>query len=283
MMAKSASASKRNRLAGLIAVLVFWTSGAVAAEKQYTLAVVPQFAAGMVHRTWTPIIERLNQQLGFTLVLATAPDITSFDRLSLEGAYDFAYINPYQLLELNRRLGVEPLLADTAQQVSGIIVAHRESVLEIADLAGVRVAFPAPNALGATMMIRRDLEQNHGIKVIPEYVNSHSSVYLNVVLGLNKAGGGVEKTLMQQKAAIRDKLKVIYRTEPVPSHPLVVHPRVPSADAEALRDALLSIAETPEGKADLAHVPITQLGRVAFEDYKVLQQLGLEAYYEEQR
>lgn len=273
---------RRKWLACWLGFLCLWV-GSVSAETKYTLAVVPQFAAGTLHRTWGPLIERLNRQLDFSVVLVTAPDIARFDQLSLQGAYDFAYINPYQILQLNARLGMRPLVADTAQPVMGVLVVRRESDLMPADIAGQRVAFPGPDALGATMMIRRDLKQNFSADVIPEYVNSHSSVYLNVALGLNIAGGGVEKTLAQQSEAVRDKLKVIYRTEPVPSHPLVVHPRVPEADAEALREALLQIAQSADGKADLARIPITRLEAVTFEDYTVLQQLGLEAYYEEQR
>ena len=253
-------------------------------KETYRFAVVPQFSPARVFQIWQPILQQLNNRLPFTLKLETASDIPEFERQSLLGHFDFAFVNPYYAPKLYDAVGYQPVLADKKGALRGIIVVRRDA--EIAGptaLQGEVMAFPAPNALGASMMIRRDLETRFNTTAIPKYVHSHASVYLNVALGIVTAGGGVNKTFSQQPDKVRNALKVIYQTEIIPSHPVVVHPRVPEQVKQAVVDELFNMAQNDSGRALLGKVPVYQPGPVSFSDYRLLQQSGLEAYYEEQR
>ena len=64
------------------------------------------------------------------------------------------------------------------------------NIEHLQQLEGKDIAFPAPNALGASLIIRADLVQLHRVSFTPKYVQTHSSVYLNVALGRMAAGGG---------------------------------------------------------------------------------------------
>ena len=163
-------------------------------------------------------------------------------------------------------------------------VSQLEVVLFLPSLSGrhlISAAFPAPNALGAALIPRREFGETYRIKIHPRYVRSHSSVYLNVVTGQTVAGGGVQKTLQQQPETVRDALRVIYQTPEVASHPLAVHPRVDEATRERIREAFLQLGSTPEGRALLANIPMKQVGPASLEDYEPLQQLDLDKYYVE--
>lgn len=250
----------------------------------YSFAIVPQYSAGDTFRVWQPIIRQLNDVLPFRLELETAPDISSFEHLCEAGQFDFAFVNPYHLLWLHRNRGYDPLLSDHSGRIRGVLVTRREGgIANVSQLDNQPVAFPSPNSLGASMMLRRDLNETFGLSVQPHYVKNHSSVYLNVALGVTAAGGGVQKTLEQQPQHIRDQLQLLHRTETVPSHPIVVHPRVSQDARQALVDVMLKLAQNEVFKALLRKVPVYQLGPVSFSDYEPLQQLGLEAYYEERR
>ncbi|MDI3324600.1 phosphate/phosphite/phosphonate ABC transporter substrate-binding protein [Pontibacterium granulatum] len=254
------------------------------AKDVFSFAVVPQYSAGDTFRVWQPIIRQLNGALPFRLALETAPDISSFEDLCEDGQFDFAFVNPYHLLRLHENRGYEPLLSDRSGRINGVLVTRREGgVSEVAQLDHQSVAFPSPNSLGASMMLRRDLREQFQLSIKPRYVKSHSSVYLNVALGVTAAGGGVQKTLAQQPQHIRDQLQVIHRTGEMPSHPVVVHPRVPLEVRQALKDVMLALAQTEKFQTLLRNVPVYQLGPASFSDYQPLLQLGLDAYYEEQR
>ena len=46
-------------------------------------------------------------------------------------------------------------------------------VREVKDLAGKRLAFPSPNALGVSLIPRADMKNIYDISVEPIYVQSH--------------------------------------------------------------------------------------------------------------
>ena len=163
----------------------------------------------------------------------------------------------------------------------GILVVRKDSpIRKPSELDGKVVAFPSPNALGASLMMRADLERLHHAVVKPLYVKTHSSVYLHVVKGLAEAGGGVEKTLQEQDPLVREALRIIYTTRPMPSHPVAAHPRVPKEDREKVRRALLEFGETDEGRELLSKVPIKQIMPTSMDDYKVMLGWGLESYWD---
>ena len=146
------------------------------------------------------------------------------------------------------------------------------------ELNGKTIAFPAPNALGATLMVRADLKDKFNIQYKPRYVKTHPSVYLNVILDQTSAGGGVLGTLNRQSIEIKNNLKVIHETEKVSPHPFAVHPRVPQDVAKSVKEALLEIGESDQGKEWLRKTPISEIGVVNIESYYGLNKMNLERF-----
>lgn len=65
---------------------------------------------------------------------------------------------------------------DNGHSLVGIIVVKKDSPVQSAsELDGKTVAFPSPNALGATLLPRAEFDRKFNIKVNELYVKSHSS------------------------------------------------------------------------------------------------------------
>jgi len=257
-----------------------WLSTAAVAETTYRFGVVPQFEPRKLATIWIPILTELEKRTGFRLIMAGAARIPEFESEFEHGRYDFAYMNPYHSVVAMRKQGYEPLVRDEGTQLSGILVVAKEGpIKQIADLAGKTVAFPAPNALGASLLMRADLDRIHKLKISPMWAQTHSSAYLNAALGKADAAGGVMSTFEQQPPAVREKLKILYETRAMPSHPVMAHPRVPTGDRDKLRQAFIDLGATPEGQALLAKVPFKRIGNAKPEDYRQLSTWGLEHYY----
>lgn len=246
----------------------------------YSFAVVPQFEQRKLYAAWRPIIDELQRRTGLQFNLVTTLTIQDFHVAFARGTFDFVYENPYHVVELHDAQAYIPLVADRAP-LRGIIVVRKDGPTKTpADLEGKTVAFPSPNALGASLLVRADLERIHHVRVTPLYVKTHSSVYLHVAKSLVAAGGGVEKTLQEQDEALRAQLRVIYTTRSCPSHPIVAHPRIPPEVRKKVRDALLAMSETEESRALLRKVPAEQLIPVTYDDYAVMRDWGLEKYWQ---
>ena len=248
----------------------------------YTIGVVPQFSARTLQSIWTPILQELERRTGHTFELRGSQSIAAFEQQLMAGDFDFAYMNPYHFIKANNVHGYMPLVRDTGKKLRGILVVRKDAPIDdIAQLQGEAIAFPSPNALGASLMMRALLAQEFKLGFEPRYVKSHDSVYLNVVMGRTLAGGGVARTLAKQPPEVREQLRVLYTTPAVASHPLAVHPRVPETVREQVRGELIAIGQGEPGRQLLAKIPIGNAGPALSEDYAPLQAMGLEAFYVE--
>jgi phosphonate transport system substrate-binding protein len=266
----------------LILALVFISLLAQSSESVvYRFGVVPQFEQRKLFSIWRPILDELEKRTGFKFELIGSPKIPVFEQKYMEGTYDFAYMNPYHLLTAHDSQGYMPLIRDGERKLKGILVVPKESPIQsVRELAGKRVAFPSPNALGASLLMRAELANLRNVEVIPHYVQTHSSVYLHVALGLTSAGGGVLTTLQSQKPEIKQKLRILYETREVSPHPISAHPRVPEAHRKQILQALLAISQTKNGTALFARIPMRRAVAASLEDYTPLASLGLDEFYD---
>lgn len=249
-------------------------------EKVYTIGVVPQFEIRHIRKIWNPIIKEIERATGYNLKLIGSPTIPDFEREFNAGRFDFAYMNPYHMLLAEKTQGYIPLVRDNGRQLHGILVVREDSgITSVKELDGKKIAFPAPNALGASLLMRANLTNDYKIKFNPVYVKTHSSVYLNVVVKQASAGGGVQKTLKQQRKNIKGALRILHRTPKVSPHPLAGHPRVPKAVREKIKQAMLKLGENPIGKSLLSKIPMKKIGEASINDYYPLNKFKLDNFY----
>jgi phosphonate transport system substrate-binding protein len=248
--------------------------------RHYSFGVVPQFEQRKLYAIWKPIVEELEKQTGLKLKLTTTLQIQDFEKEYLQGNYDFVYMNPYFMVKGIQAKNYIPLVHDKTP-LRGILVVRKDGpIKKIADLKGKTMAFPSPNAIGACLMIRSDLERLYQVTVTPLYVKTHSSVYLHVARDRVPAGGGVQKTLQEQDPLIQESLMVLYTTRPIPSHPIAAHERVPKADRERLQKALFAMGNTEAGRALLSRIPVQALETATTEEYAVMEGWGLDRYWD---
>lgn len=263
----------------LLTLLLIGMANQVLADKTYTVGVVPQFGSRQITQIWQPILSEVSRSSGIDLQLTASPNIATFEKQLDDGMFDFAYMSPYHALTAQKSQGYNPILKDSERKLYGIIVVKKDSPIQsVTELEGQTVAFPSRTALGATQLPKAELFRKFNLRMNSLYVKSHSSVYLNVIMGTTIAGGGVQNTLAQQDAKIRDKLRILYTTEAVSPHPITVHPRVSQATQERVKAAFLALGEHPRTKALLAKIPIKKIGSATLGDYHSIKKLALDAF-----
>lgn len=261
-------------------ILISGQAHSLEQDKTYVFGVVPQFEANKLRNIWQPVINYLESETGYRFRIKGSPTIPDFESEFMQGDFDFAYMNPYHIMLANRKKGYIPLVKDAGTTLYGVLVVTKDSsISQISELNGSTVAFPAPNALGASLLMRQEIADKFNTRIIPTYVKTHDSVYLNVLLGEAVAGAGVQKTLDQQRPEYKSALKIIHKTREFSPHPIAAHPGVPEEVRQAVKTALLKLGKTDEGRKVLARVPIMQIGETSMEDYLPLETLGLERFY----
>ncbi|NQW00213.1 MAG: phosphate/phosphite/phosphonate ABC transporter substrate-binding protein [Rhodospirillales bacterium] len=242
------------------------------AEITYKFGVVPQFEPRKLAAIWLPVLDELSKRTGFHFTMVGSSEIPHFETAYLEGEYDFAYVNPRHAIQGAENFGSIPLVRDGSRTLAGILVVKKDGpVQNIKALDGQVVAFPAPNALAASLVIRAELMRLHGIVVKPLYVYTHSSAYLNVVLGRTIAGGGVLTTFEKQKPGIQNQLRIIYTTKAMPPHPITAHPRVPLAHIKMVTEAILDMSKDATMAKLLEGIPLRQPVPAFLSEYNMIK------------
>ena len=169
-----------------------------------------------------------------------------------------------------------------SEPLSGLIVVRRDSPIHSArELQGQTLAFPAPNAFGASMLVRAMLTEQDGIQFRTQYARTHSNSYRQVAAGQVSAAGGLRATLDREPESLRAQLRVLAETSSSAPHPLSAHPRVPIALRQAVQRAWLQMAQDGAMQALMKDLPMPHPVTADHErDYAPLARLHLDRYVE---
>jgi phosphonate transport system substrate-binding protein len=243
----------------LLCLIAPLSANAQTSRQTFTLSVVPQFTPVDIGLRWTPLLRHLEAETGYSFQLRLLDKIPRFETDFLSGIPDLVYLNPFHMLMAADAQGYIPLVRGSDPLI-GILVAEKNSAVKtLQDLNGKRLAFPAPNAFGASLYMRALLTEKEGLRFSSDYVGSHQNVYRHVLIGDAAAGGGIHATLEKESVAIRNRLRVLYTTPGVPPHPFAAHPRVTQTAREKIRAAMLKLDSTPSGRKLLADVELDKV------------------------
>ena len=247
----------------------------------FSVHVVPQFQPVEIHRTWGPVLARLGQEMGVHFELKTAKDIPAFEAEFKAGTPDFAYMNPYHAVMAHRVQGYVPLVRDVTP-LSGIVVVRKDDPIKsVKELQGQEIAFPAPNAFGASLWIRALLGEREKISFKATYAKTHTNAYRQTIAGRAAASGGIRATLDREPDEVRKQLRVLMETPAVAPHPLSAHPRVPPAVRLALQAAFERLGRDEAGRTLLHEMLMPRPVKADYaRDYLPLEKLQLERYVE---
>ena len=245
----------------------------------HTIAIVPQFGASQLRAEWQPLLDRIAALFGVGFDMRFYATIPAFEAAFLRGETDFIFANPYHAVMARRAQGYVPLVRDRKPLTGILVVASTSPAQTLQDLAGGAIAFPAPNAFGASLYMRALLAEDAKIAFEARYVKTHTNVYRQVAMGDVAAGGGINLTLADIPPALRAQLRVLYETPGAAPHPLAAHPRVDAALRARIVDAVLALARDPAGLALLRAVRMSEPVAADYaRDYAPLEDLKLDRY-----
>jgi phosphonate transport system substrate-binding protein len=249
------------------------------AAQTLSFSVVPQYPARQVFADWTPLLKKVGDMAGVEFKLNFYDSIPLFEAGFSAGQPDLAYMNPYHMVMAHKAAGYVPIIRDDKARLSGVLVVRKDSpIKKLADLEGKTVAFPAPNAFGASLYMRALLARQAKVNINAVYVKTHPNVYRHVLLGQAAAGGGVERTFNDEREEVKSQLRILFSTPAVFAHPIAVHPRLSPALAEKIQQAFVSLAQDPAHANLFKAVLIPKAVKASLNEYAPLEQLSLESF-----
>lgn len=253
--------------------------GDKSATKELSVVIVPQLPRSITYAKWAPILEYVGKQSGQCFNLEVPETIPSFEKILFTKNPDFAFANPYHEVMAKKRKGYIPLFIDGKIKLTGILVVKADSPIKsIQDLQGREIAFPAPNAFAASLLIRAELAKQ-GVFIKPKYLKTHASSYRAVAMGDLVGAGGVNNTLQREESELKESLRILYETSGYAPHPFIANPKVPLKVRNSVTDAFISLSKTDSGRKLLEEVQIPQPIPSDYQrDFAPLEGLKLEKF-----
>jgi phosphonate transport system substrate-binding protein len=259
-----------------ILLLVFATSFSKSyAREPLVFGVVPQQTPKILAERWQPFIDYMNRETGLTIKFETAKDIPTFESRLADGAYDIAYMNPFHFVVFNEKGGYRALARENDKQLEGIIAVPTASgITSVEQLQGMEMAFPAPAAFAATIIPLSYLQQQ-GVSVIPRYVHSHDSVYLNLARGFFVAGGGIVRTLKAAPKDVESALTVLWKSNGYTPHAFAAHSNVADSDVATILKSLDLLSNDIKNKEVLSNLGFNKIIPAVDSDWDDVRALGI--------
>jgi len=244
---------KRQRafLLGFLLLLITGMRPAASADNPLVFGVFPSMTAMQTIAAYRPMASALEKHLQRSVVVYSARDFKTFVARSRQGEYDILLTAPHLAWLARQDNGYRPLLKYT-QPVRGLLVVKSDSPFDEPDaLRGRTIAMADPIAL-AVLAIQAELTA-HGLKQGIDYRTTNSGTHTNAVIQV--INGRVDAAVLGLHPynllppEMRQQLRVLAESPPLSSLMYLTHPRLRDAEAQAIRNALLSFATTPEGQA----------------------------------
>lgn len=242
---------QRALLLGFLLLLIAGMRPAASADNPLVLGVFPSMTAMQTIAVYRPLASALEKHLQRSVVVYSARDFNTFVARSRQGEYDILLTAPHLAWLARQDSGYRPLLK-YVQPVRGLLVVKSDSPFDKPEaLRGRTIAMADPSAL-AVLAIQAELA-THGLKQGIDYRTTNSGTHTNAVIQV--INGRVDAAVLGlhpynlTPPELRQQLRVLAESPPLSSLMYLTHPRLRDAEAQAIRNALLSFAATPEGQA----------------------------------
>lgn len=268
---------KRGPKGRIVIILIATLFGAVA-HAELTLGIHPFKPPTTLIKSFTPLVNYLSRKLNEPGSIKISKNYQAHIDSVGQDKFDLAYMGPAPYVHMVQAYGQKPLLARQVINGSpvfhGKIFVHKDSAIQsIEELKGKRFAFGDPNSTMGHLVPRYMLWQA-GVRVEQfasfKHISDHMNIVLAVLAGDFDAGAVKEDVFFAQQ---QRGLRPIATSPPIFDHLFVARKRLPAEKVEALRNALLNLANEPNGKEILqAMTPgVTALVPAADQDYDNLR------------
>jgi phosphonate transport system substrate-binding protein len=241
---------QRGRIVLSALLLVMGIPSAFSADDALVLGVFPHLTAKKTIEVYRPLADTLEKHLQRQVVIHSARDFKTFVERTRQGEYDILLTAPHLAWPARQEAGYRPLLK-YVQPVRGMLVVRADSKIDSPEaLRGRTIAIPDPIAV-AVLAVQAELAA-HGLRHNTDYRTIDAGTHINAVMQVIKgrADGAMlgVHTFALMAPELRRQLRVIAETRPLSSLMYLSHPRLRDTEAQAIREALLDFAATPEGR-----------------------------------
>ena len=217
------------------------------AAESLRFGVLNQRSILLTAQLWNPILEYVSAKSGVALTLKMGKTAQDTMAMAERGEFDLVYTN--QLFTPERdKLGYHPVVRFNIPGIRGQIVVRADSPYQqLADLQGLRVAFPSPDEIIGYKLPMAALVKA-GVKIQPVFTGNQEASMAHLQFG-HVAAAGVNSRLMSSYAQ-RElfNYRVLYTSGSYMNFPVMANARVSESTIQKVQQAFLGMADDSMGR-----------------------------------
>lgn len=206
---------------------------------------------------FTPLVNYLSENLKVPVRIETAPDFVEFARRTHEESrYDILFTAPHFFTRASQKADYRLIASVDSPEMWAVIVVPKQSRIHtLQDLKGKRLATVPPLGL-ATLLVRKTLFEagiDPDVDIDLVITPTHDASLLSAYHGVTDASALMQPPFEAASIKVRDSMRIIAKTESTPHIPISVAPWLSDACATEIKDLLVRMESTPEGRTVLEH------------------------------
>jgi len=213
----------------------------------------------MLIRRMKPMMNVLSEALDADIEFIHKQTFSEMQKAFINQEIDFGILNAYsyiRILPYDKVIPIGARVIENSRDYQSYFFARKDSGISgIADLTGKVVALGDPYST-SSYLIPHYVFRRQGIDVQNDFeemiiISKQDSLILSVLNRTADVGVSASFIYNEQPPAVREHLKVFYVSSPFPLGPFIVNSNIDQAIIDKLTEALLTMDETPEGRAAL--------------------------------
>jgi phosphonate transport system substrate-binding protein len=231
-----------------LAALASAVASAQPAELRFSVA--PYLSPARMDELYTPIAVALSRSVGQPVVFRTSSTFDRYYEQVVAGNMDLTLLHAFFYVVAVDQHGYLPIARMNEPFKGVLVVLDQSPVKALADLKGKTIATP-PEFLPTVHLIRkvmRDQKLDPARDFTLRSFRSVESCLQQLVIGEAAACICPPFALPGAEAQFKVKFRTVAESQPIPNLTFVVSPRVPAADRNRLREAILRLNDSEDGR-----------------------------------
>jgi phosphonate transport system substrate-binding protein len=224
------------------------TGSAQSPDRPLEIGVLPNISARVLLAQYQPMREYLTRETGRPVQISTAPNWQAFHQHTLALDYDVVVTGAHlaRLAQLDR--GFVPLLSYLPNMKGLLAYAGTRPIQRVNDLGGQTLVLSNPQSLvtfrGLQWLAENGLQRERDYRTINTPTDdSVGNVVLRGDATAAMLSGGEFRAMPE---AVRAQMQILTTFAEVPGFVVMASPRLPAADAQAIRQHLLRFATSSD-------------------------------------
>jgi len=246
----------------------------------------PALSPENIRKLYLPVIVALCTVIGYRPRIVIAADYNALADNLIDGIVDVGWFSPLAYVNASVKGNVTPLatpIVNGAASYRGYIISTASTgITLLEELKGKRMAFVDPKSASGyaypRLLLRRagvNPDRDLGESI---FLGTHSRVIDAVLSGSVAAGATYSEAIddARNRGQNVDKLVYLAETETIPKDCIAARPGIELKLAQKLKDGLLILARTKEGREAMVNSPIEGFIPTRDESYNIVKEVARE-------